>query len=172
MGDVEAQQLPGGRLPAPTKLQAAADAGILPVSPANPVHRSLHLLPARAPATRSHMVQRGVSSEGSRRRCVPVFILTCAERTRPGRRGSGAACPLPASPPSSSAEPGESPRASGCQHGPSTLQDTQHTGAVSTPLGGTKVPPSKYQQSPAVLTQGIDAFALQEHVGKKVSVEI
>lgn len=170
VGDVEAQQLTGGRLPAPPKLQAAADAGILPVSPANPVHRSLHLLPARAPATRSHMVQRGVSSEGSRRRCVPVFIPTCAETSRPGRRGSGAVCPLPASPPSSSAEPGESPRASGCQHGPSTLQDTAHGGFQR------HWAESKYHHQSTrvqqVLTQGIDAFALQEHVGKKVSVEI
>lgn len=126
-GDFDTQQLTGGRLPAQTKLQAAADAGILPVGPADPVHRSAHQLPALGPGTAGHMVQRGV------RAITPLcsgFVLTCAETGRPGRRGSGAVCPPPASPPSSAAEPAESPRASGYQHGPSPLW-TPHTATRS-----------------------------------------
>lgn len=71
MGVFKAQQLTGGRLPAQPKLQAAADAGILPVGPASPVHRSLHLLPARRPAT-SHTAQRAVSARGPRPRLAPA----------------------------------------------------------------------------------------------------
>lgn len=46
---VESQQLAGGGLPAPTKLQPAVDAGILPVRPAHPVHGLLHRFPAVQP---------------------------------------------------------------------------------------------------------------------------
>lgn len=86
MGVFKAQQLTGGRLPAQAKLQAAADAGILPVGPANPVHRSLHLLPAHRPGT-SHTVQRAVSTDGSSPCFVPASFPPLLRRVHQREEG-------------------------------------------------------------------------------------